>query len=135
MPPRVNAPARAATALLGLVLAGAGARASAADVRPVEEQTKIDYLIGEVKRSPATFLRNGREHTGSRAASHLARKLRFAGRRVRTVRDFIVGIASRSEESGKPYEIRWPDGRRQRLGDWLTARLAAYEKEHPPLSR
>lgn len=68
-------------------------------------------------------------------ASHLARKLRFAGKRVRTAREFIVGIASKSQESGKPYEIRWPDGRRQRLAEWLTARLAVYEKEHPPPRR
>lgn len=118
-------------ACLGLALAGFSAPVSAASVRPVEEQTRIDYLVGEVKRSSATFLRNGREHTASRAAAHLARKLRFAGRRVQTARQFITGIASRSEESGKPYEIRWPDGRRQRLGEWLTARLAAYEKELP----
>ena len=104
---------------------------AATTVRPVPEQNKIDYLIGEVKRSPATFLRNGADHTGIRAAAHLARKLRFAGNRVQTARDFIVGIASNSETSGKPYEIRWPDGRRQPLAEWLTARLALYEKEHP----
>ncbi|MDQ5857028.1 MAG: DUF5329 domain-containing protein [Acidobacteriota bacterium] len=128
---------RAVTAaLLGLVLGGVGAPASAASaVRPVEEQNRIDYLLGQVKTSSATFLRNGGEHKASRAASHLSRKLRFAGKRVQTVREFIVGIASKSEESGKPYEIRWPDGRRQRLAEWLTARLAVYEKEHPPSRR
>ncbi|MDQ5873168.1 MAG: DUF5329 domain-containing protein, partial [Acidobacteriota bacterium] len=93
---------------------------------------KIDFLIGQVKSSSATFLRNGAEHKASRAASHLARKLRFAGKRVQTAREFIIGIASRSEESGTPYEIRWTDGRRQRLAEWLTARLGTYEKEHPP---
>lgn len=118
--------------VLGLAVFG-GARASAASpIRPVEEQSRIDYLLGQVKSSSAAFLRNGREHTASRAASHLARKLRFAGKRVQTAREFIVGIASRSGDSGKPYEIRWTDGRRQRLAEWLTARLEVYEKEHPP---
>jgi len=129
MPPSV----RPVAAFIGLVLAGPGAVASAASAaRPVAEQSKIDYLLGQVKSSSATFLRNGGEHTASRASSHLARKLRFAGKRVQTAREFIVGIASRSEESGKPYEIGWPDGRRQRLAEWLTARLTVYEKEHPP---
>lgn len=124
---------RTVAAFLGFVLAGVGAGASAAGaVRPLKEQNKIDYLLGQVKRSSATFLRNRGEHTASRAASHLARKLRFAGKRVQTAREFIVGIASKSEESGEPYEIRWPDGRRQRLAEWLTARLTVYEKEHPP---
>lgn len=118
-------------ALVVLFLGHGGRLSAATAVRPVPEQNKIDYLIGEVKGSPATFLRNGAEHTGIRAAAHLARKLRFAGKRVQTARDFIVGIASKSEQSGKPYEIRWPDGRRQRLAEWLTARLANYEKENP----
>jgi hypothetical protein len=119
-----------------LVLAGVATASAASAVRPSREQTKIDYLIGEVRGSSATFLRNGAEHTGSRAAAHLARKLRFAGKRVQTARDFIVGIASKSETSGKPYEIRWPDGRRQPLAEWLTARLVLYEKEHrAPVTR
>lgn len=115
--------------LLGTLLLGIAAHGSAADpVRPLEEQNRIDYLIAEVKGSTAIFLRNGAEHTAPRAASHLARKLRFAGKRVQTVEDFIVGIASKSETSGKIYEIRWRDGRRQPLAVWLRSRLAAYEK-------
>jgi hypothetical protein len=99
-------------------------------VRPGEEQTKIDFLVGEVRNSPAIFIRNGREYTASRAASHLSTKLKFAGRRVQNARQFVIGIASHSEETGKPYEIRWPDGRRQPLAEWLLARLELYEKEH-----
>jgi hypothetical protein len=99
-------------------------------VRPVEEQAKIDFLVEEVKNCPATFMRNGREYRASRAASHLSTKLRFAGRRVQNAREFVIGIASHSEETGAPYEIRWPDGRRQPLAEWLLARLELYEKEH-----
>lgn len=120
--------------VLSVVLVALAAQArGASPVRPLEEQSKIDYLIGEVKRSTATFLRNGAEHTATRAASHLARKLRFAGKRVQTARDFIAGIASKSETTGKIYEIRWPDGRRQPLAEWLRSRLSAYEKARTPL--
>ena len=101
-------------------------------VRPVAEQTKIDFLLGEVKASPATFIRNGRAYPAGRAASHLSTKLKFAGRRVQSARQFIVGIASHSEESGKPYEIRWPDGRREALAKWLLERLEFYERENVP---
>jgi hypothetical protein len=119
--------------ILGLVLLGLAARGWAADpVRPLGEQKKIDYLIGEVKRSTATFLRNGAEHKAPQAAAHLARKLRYAGKRVQSARDFIGGIATKSETSGKPYEIRWPDGRRQPLAEWLRSRLAAYESTKTP---
>ncbi len=122
-------------ALVGLLLAISGRASAASAVRPAAEQNKIDYLIGQVRASSATFLRNGNEHKATRAASHLARKLRFAGKRVQTASDFIEGIATKSEDSGKPYEIRWPDGRREQLAEWLTARLRVYEKEHPPPRR
>lgn len=123
-------PGRALAA--ALLLAVAVPAFAGPPVRPVAEQTKIDFLLGEVKASPAIFIRNGREYPASRAASHLSSKLRFAGRRVQSAKQFIVGIASHSEESGKPYEIRWPDGRRQPLAEWLLERLEFYEREHLP---
>lgn len=121
-------------AAIALVLLLPALTAVALPTRPSAEQARIDFLIGEVRSSRAIFIRNGREYPADRAAAHLERKLRFAGRRVQTVRQFIVGIASRSSESGKPYEIRWPDGRRQPLAEWLLAELARYEKERPATS-
>jgi hypothetical protein len=115
---------------VGFALMMASPATAKRPVRPAEEQTKIDFLVGEVRNSEAIFIRNGREYPASRAASHLSTKLRFAGRRVQNAREFVIGIASRSEETGKPYEIRWPDGRRQPLAEWLLARLELYEKEH-----
>jgi hypothetical protein len=96
--------------------------------RPPVEQTKIDWLLAEIGNSKATFIRNGQEYDASKAASHLKTKLLFAGKRVQTVRQFIVGVASHSEETGKPYEIRLSDGRRGPMEVWLLERLAVYEK-------
>ncbi len=89
---------------------------------------KIDWLLAEVGNSKATFVRNGKEYDASKAVSHLKTKLLFAGRRVQTVRQFIVGVASRSSESGQPYEIRLPDGKQETMEVWLLERLAVYEK-------
>lgn len=126
------APEPRAAAILALAGVLASPIFAARLVRPVGEQTKIDYLVGEVRKSPAIFLRNGREYPAGRAASHLATKLKFAVKRVQTARDFVLGIASRSEETGKPYEIRWPNGKRQPLSEWLFEQLEYYEKEHLP---
>jgi hypothetical protein len=117
----------AVAALLALALART---AFAAAVRPPEEQAKIDFLIGEVKKSEEVFLRNGSEYSGKRAASHLSLKLRFAGKRVQTAMDFVLGVASKSEESGKLYEVRTREGHREPLRDWLLARLQLHEKTH-----
>lgn len=107
------------------------ARPIAAAKRPRAEQEKIDWLLSEVERSGAVFLRNGAEYPAAKAASHLRTKLYFAGKRVQTAREFILGVCSRSEETGKPYEIRLKDGARRLVGDWLTERLERFEKRTP----
>ena len=96
--------------------------------RPPAEQARIDWLLMEIGNSHATFIRNGKEYDAEKAVSHLKSKLLFAGRRVQTVRQFITGVASHSQESGKPYEIRLPDGRQMPMEAWLLERLAVYEK-------
>jgi hypothetical protein len=96
--------------------------------RPPEEQAKIDWLLDQIANSKATFIRNGQEYDAAKAVSHLKTKLMFAGKRVQTVRQFIVGVASHSEESGKPYEIRTPDGKQGPMATWLMERLAIYEQ-------
>jgi hypothetical protein len=101
---------------------------SAGASRPAAEQAKIEWLLEEIGNSKATFLRNGKEYDGSKAVSHVKTKLLFAGRRVQTVRQFITGVASHSEETGKPYEIRLPDGKQEPMEVWLLERLAIYER-------
>ena len=115
---------RALAVLVLLMLAAAAVAAS----RPAEEQSKIDWLIDQVGSSGAAFIRNGQSYEAKKAVSHLKQKLWFAGKRVQTARDFIAGVASHSEESGKIYEIRFADGKQKPLGDWLTERLADLEK-------
>ena len=117
-----------------LILLSVSSSIAFAAQRPAAEQSKIDWLLDQVERSAATFIRNGKEYDAKKAVSHLKTKLLFAGKRVQTARDFIAGIASHSEETGKPYEIRFPDGKTMLVGDWLSARLAALKKD-PSLSR
>lgn len=116
---------RRARFLLALLLV---ALPLAAAKRPGAEQEKIDWLLSEIERSDATFLRNGAEFDGSKAASHLKTKLFFAGKRVQTARDFILGVCSHSEASGKPYEMRFKDDTQRPLEKWLSERLDAFEK-------
>jgi hypothetical protein len=123
------APNRSAASALILLLAASSLLA--APVRPAAEQEKIDFLLGEVKKSDDVFIRNGKEYSGAKASSHLAMKLRFAGKRVQTATDFVLGVASKSEETGKLYEVRTREGHREPLRDWLLARLQLHEKTHP----
>jgi len=118
--------ARAAAMVLIALLTADG---SPAAPRPKTEQAKIDALLQEMQASDAVFIRNGKEYSGKKAASHLRRKLAFAGDRVRTARDFVAGIATRSEETGEPYRLRPRGGQLRPLGDWLGERLVAMERK------
>ncbi len=100
----------------------------AAAKRPLAEQEKIDWLLSEIEHSDAVFLRNDAEYDGHKAASHLRTKLFWAGKQVQTARNFIVGVCSHSEASGRPYEIRLKSGTTQPLENWLFQRLEAFEK-------
>jgi hypothetical protein len=111
--------------VLTLVLA---AFAASAATRPADEQASIDWLLDQIGNSKATFIRNGKEYDAAKAVSHLKTKLMFAGKRLQTVRQFIIGVASHSEETGKPYEIRTTDGKQSPMATWLMERLAVYEQ-------
>jgi hypothetical protein len=121
---------RAAAAIVALLLAHPAGGGS--PPRPLSEQAKIEFLLAEVKKSDDIFIRNGKQYSGGRASAHLATKLRFAGKRVQTATDFVLGIASKSEETGKLYEVRTREGHLEPLRDWLLARLQLHEKAHPP---
>ena len=76
------------------------------------EEQKIDALIHSIEVLPgAQFIRNGSAHDGVAAAEHLQQKRRYAGDRIKTASDFIVCCASRSSVSGKPYQIRFANGK------------------------
>jgi len=80
-----------------------------------------------VADSGVVFIRNGTEHTAAQAADHLRTKRKAAGKKIKTARDFIEQLATRSSLSGKPYLIRTGDGRETPAGSWLAERLRTLE--------
>jgi len=93
-----------------------------------QAKAEIDELLNYVQKSGARFVRGGTEYSAVEGAEHLRDKLAKAGNRVKTTDDFITGIASTSYLSGKPYLVKFPDGRTQPAGDWLRAHLAETQK-------
>ncbi len=96
----------------------------------LDAQTKaeIDELIAFVRTADVRFMRNGSEYSSAEGADHLRDKLAKAGSRVKTTDDFITGIASKSYLSGKPYLVKFADGRTEATGDWLRGHLAETRK-------
>ena len=112
--------------------ASTGARAAApASVAPapaLSEREKIDALIASVERlRGAVFIRNGTEHDSAKAAAHLRRKLGAAGKRVKTADQFISHLATGSSMTGKPYKIRFADGRTVESAQYFREQLRRLE--------
>ena len=94
----------------------------------LSEAAKIQALIRTVEKSDGlVFIRNGSAHQPAQAASHLRLKWRKAGKRVRTAEDFIRYCATGSSMSGKPYRIRFADGRIEDSAVYFRAQLRRIE--------
>ena len=97
------------------------------------EAAKIQALIASVEHLPgAVFIRNGSEYDGKKAADHMRAKLKYAGDKIQTAEEFIDELASKSSMSGKPYQIRLPDGRTVNSADYFHAELRKLEAPAVP---
>ena len=92
------------------------------------EKKKIEFLIFSVENlEGAKFIRNGSEYDGKKAAEHLRMKLRFAGGKIQTAEDFIKLCASKSSASGKPYWIKYADGKTIKSEEYFREKLKAFD--------
>ncbi|OYW78237.1 MAG: hypothetical protein B7Z37_00060 [Verrucomicrobia bacterium 12-59-8] len=90
----------------------------------VTEKAKIEALISNVEGlENASFVRNGSDYSAANAAKFLRAKWSRHEKEVKTAADFIAKVASASGTSGKPYMIRFNDGKETPCGDYLTDQL------------
>jgi hypothetical protein len=116
--------------LLAIAFLTFAVAANAGDRSPVEN-ARIEYLLGIVASlHDAQFIRNGTSYDSAAAVKHLRLKLRAASSRIKTAEDFISYCASASSVSGRPYEIRFPDGQVVLSADFLRQKLLEFDKEN-----
>jgi hypothetical protein len=114
-------------ALIVFALAAQPALAQERAQRSVNEEEKISLLIQHVRGlENAMFIRNGMEFKADKAAEHLQGKRAKAGKRISTARHFIKYVAAKSS-SGKPYQIRYADGRVVNVEEVLAKELDRIE--------
>jgi hypothetical protein len=100
---------------------------------PAQESARIEALIATLGGlDDATFLRNGKAHSATEAASHLRLKWKNAGKRVRTAEDFIRYCATGSSITGRTYRIRFADGRERASADYFRAQLRRIDAQDAP---
>ena len=106
-----------------LLATAAGASPDGGDGK-LTERDKIEALIRAVQGlKDATFVRNGVEYDAKDAADHMRRKWNAGRDEIKTARQFIEHAASKSSVSGKPYLIRFKDGREVESGKFLCEKL------------
>jgi hypothetical protein len=90
----------------------------------MSEAQKIEALIDRVaKLDGAVFVRNDKEYDAKTAAEFLRRKWESKKDEIKTAEEFIAKIGSVSSTSGKPYLVRFKDGREVKGGDFLREEL------------
>lgn len=100
----------------------------AGQTAPAAERQKIESLIkqvGEIK--DAKFIRNGSTYEVAAAVRFLHGKWKANDSEVKTARDFIDRVASASGTSGKPYLIRFKDGREINSREYFLGELQKLE--------
>jgi Family of unknown function (DUF5329) len=96
------------------------------------EQQKIEALIQHVGNlKDAKFVRNGAVYEPATAARFLRGKWDANKADVKTVGDFIDKVATKSGTSGKPYLIRFQDGKEIKSRDYLLGELKRIEPPGP----
>ena len=99
-----------------------------AQALPTAERQKIEALIKYVGGlKDAHFIRNGSSYEVSTAVRFLRGKWESNDAQVKTARDFIDKVASFSGTSGKPYLIRFKDGKEIPSREFLAAELQRIE--------
>jgi hypothetical protein len=116
---------------LSAVLCLALGLALAPDVRaaaPAIAQTEINYLLGFIENSGCEFFRNGSWYDAKKAAGHLRDKYAMltTGDGIHTAEDFIEQAATKSNLSGRPYQVRCSGATAVATNQWLHDILARY---------
>lgn len=114
--------------LVATAFAIGAASLGAVEEKPATEKQKIEALIKHVEGlKDAVFVRNGSEYSAKNAAKFLRGKWDSNKAKIKTAKDFIEKAASESSTSGKPYLIRFKDGKETKSGAYLTAELRKIE--------
>jgi hypothetical protein len=92
------------------------------------EKQKIEALIKEVgDLKDAKFVRNGSTYEPATAVRFLRGKWDANKFEVKSAGDFVDKVASKSGTSGKPYLLRFKDGKEMTSREFLLAELKKIE--------
>jgi len=95
------------------------------------EKKKIEFLLREVEQlKGAKFWRNGALSSPAEATEYLRMKMTWndRGRPIKTAKDFIARIGSKSTITGKSFFIQFEDGKKIEMKTFLEQKLAEWKE-------
>lgn len=96
----------------------------AANAPTANEDKQIEFLLAKVAaQADVQFVRNGTAYDASKAVSFLRGKWDRQRAEVKTVRDFIDKVATKSSTTGRPYLIKFKDGHTVECREFLNSLL------------
>ena len=98
-----------------------------ADV-PAEQKPEVEHLLEFVRQSDCIMVRNGTEHSGEYAVSHIQKKYDYFKDDINSTEAFIEYSATKSTMSGKYYTIRCSGQEEMPTQDWLLEELRVYRQ-------
>lgn len=98
--------------------------------KKLTEKEKIEALIKHVEElKDAKFVRNDQEYEAKTAARFLRGKWEANEEKIKTAKEFIDQVATASSTTGKPYLIRFKNGKEHKSGAYLHEELKKLEKD------
>ena len=91
-------------------------------------RTEVAHLLEYLETSGCQFQRNGAWYPPARAASHLNQKYEYLLKKglVTNTESFILGAASESSASGKPYSVKCGNAAAVPSAVWLQDELRRF---------
>ena len=99
-----------------------------ADV-PESQKPEVQHLLDFVGQTDCLMIRNGSEHDGKKAVSHIQTKYDYFRDDIKSTEDFIEYSATKSTMSGKYYTVKCPGREEIRSQDWLLEELGKFRKQ------
>lgn len=117
--------------MLLLATGPATAQSSGKGVVGKKVEQEIAHLLGFIRSSACLFIRNGDPYDGPAAAEHVQDKYDYYRDQIDSADAFIDRAASRSQLSGRAYQVSCPGAALLPARDWLSRELASYRAHTP----
>lgn len=91
------------------------------------EEQKIAYLISAIGRLDAVFIIDNKAQTPKETMNYLANERKKRGNQIKTAKQFIAVVGSKSAQTGKPYTIKYHNGPIESSAVFFTTKLQHLE--------